>query len=255
MVTGPELTSPRAARVRAAQRLAKRAFRARDRRFLAEGPQAVREALARAAARSLELFATRDAADAARRRSWPTRRRGGIEVHAGQRRGDGRAVPDRDAAGPGRGLRPARPPARRAARLPAAAGRRARPRPRPRQRRHRHPDRRRGRRRRRPAHRRQRRPLQRQVRPRLGRQPVPPAGRHRRPGRATTCPRCRPRGLRVLAADGHADRRPRRGARRRACSTGRPPGCSATRRGACPRRPGRWPTPSSRSRSTAGPSR
>ena len=41
-----ELTSPRAPRVQAARRLAKRAFRVRDRRFLAEGPQAVREALA-----------------------------------------------------------------------------------------------------------------------------------------------------------------------------------------------------------------
>ena len=62
MVTGPELTSPRAARVRAAQRLAKRAFRAQDRRFLAEGPQAVREAVARPGT-VLELFATRDAAE------------------------------------------------------------------------------------------------------------------------------------------------------------------------------------------------
>ena len=61
MVTGPELTSPRAARVKAAQRLAKRAFRARDRRFLAEGPQAVREAVARPGT-VLEVFATRDAA-------------------------------------------------------------------------------------------------------------------------------------------------------------------------------------------------
>jgi TrmH family RNA methyltransferase len=40
-----ELTSPRAPRVSAARRLHKRAFRAADRRFLAEGPQAVREAL------------------------------------------------------------------------------------------------------------------------------------------------------------------------------------------------------------------
>jgi len=62
MVTGPELTSPRTARVKAAQRLAKRAFRARDRKFLAEGPQAVREAVARAGT-VVELFATRDAAD------------------------------------------------------------------------------------------------------------------------------------------------------------------------------------------------
>jgi TrmH family RNA methyltransferase len=62
MVTGPELTSPRAARVRAAQRLSKRAFRAQDRRFLAEGPQAVREAVARPGT-VLELFATREATE------------------------------------------------------------------------------------------------------------------------------------------------------------------------------------------------
>ena len=45
----------------AARRLAKRAFRARDRRFLAEGPQAVREAVARPGT-VLEVFVTRDAA-------------------------------------------------------------------------------------------------------------------------------------------------------------------------------------------------
>ena len=61
MVTGPELTSPHAVRVKAAQRLGKRAFRARDRRFLAEGPQAVREAVDRPGT-VLELFATREAA-------------------------------------------------------------------------------------------------------------------------------------------------------------------------------------------------
>ncbi len=46
----------------AARRLAKRAFRAADGRFLAEGPQAVREALARPSTVT-ELFATSDAAD------------------------------------------------------------------------------------------------------------------------------------------------------------------------------------------------
>ncbi len=60
MVTGPELTSTRAAPVKAAQRLAKRAFRARERRFLAEGPQAVREAVA-SPGTVHELFVTRDA--------------------------------------------------------------------------------------------------------------------------------------------------------------------------------------------------
>jgi len=47
--------------VQAARRLAKRAFRAREGRFLAEGPQAVRAAVDRAGT-VLEVFATRDAA-------------------------------------------------------------------------------------------------------------------------------------------------------------------------------------------------
>jgi TrmH family RNA methyltransferase len=62
MVSGPELTSARAGRVKAAQRLAKRSFRTRDGRFLAEGPQAVREALDRPGTVH-EVFVTRDAAD------------------------------------------------------------------------------------------------------------------------------------------------------------------------------------------------
>jgi TrmH family RNA methyltransferase len=60
-----ELTSLRSPRVVAARRLAKRAFRARERRFLAEGPQAVREAVAaHTAGRDVvhEVFVTRDAA-------------------------------------------------------------------------------------------------------------------------------------------------------------------------------------------------
>lgn len=59
-MAGRELTSLRSPRVKAARRLAKRAFRRRDRRFLAEGPQAVREALA-SPGRLVELFATADA--------------------------------------------------------------------------------------------------------------------------------------------------------------------------------------------------
>ncbi len=55
-----EITNARSARVRAAARLGKRAFRERDGRFLAEGPQAVREAVARPGTVT-ELFATRDA--------------------------------------------------------------------------------------------------------------------------------------------------------------------------------------------------
>jgi TrmH family RNA methyltransferase len=56
------LTDPRAARVRAAARLAKRAFRERDGRFLAEGPQACREAAAAPGA-LLELYVTAEARD------------------------------------------------------------------------------------------------------------------------------------------------------------------------------------------------
>jgi RNA methyltransferase, TrmH family len=44
-MTGAELTSLRSARVVAARRLAKRSFRTKERRFVAEGPQAVREAV------------------------------------------------------------------------------------------------------------------------------------------------------------------------------------------------------------------
>ncbi len=54
---GPEVISIRSPRVRAARQLAKRAFRQRARSFLAEGPQAVGEALASGAAVT-ELFVT-----------------------------------------------------------------------------------------------------------------------------------------------------------------------------------------------------
>jgi TrmH family RNA methyltransferase len=57
-----ELTSVRSPRVVAARRLAKRAFRARERRFLAEGPQAVREAVAAGRDIVHEVFVTREAA-------------------------------------------------------------------------------------------------------------------------------------------------------------------------------------------------
>ncbi|MGW2746355.1 TrmH family RNA methyltransferase [Streptomyces sp. NPDC001450] len=62
----PELISPRSARVSAARRLAKRNFRGKDRLFLAEGPQAVREAAGHRAdgqATLVELFATVEAAE------------------------------------------------------------------------------------------------------------------------------------------------------------------------------------------------
>ena len=59
-MAGRELTSIRSPRVKAARRLAKRAFRGRERRFLAEGPQAVREALALSGVLA-ELFTTAEA--------------------------------------------------------------------------------------------------------------------------------------------------------------------------------------------------
>ncbi|MBB5938886.1 TrmH family RNA methyltransferase [Streptomyces zagrosensis] len=70
-MAAPELTSPRSPRVLAARRLARRHARAKERRFLAEGPQAVREAVVRHgdAGRGdgdgtlVEVFATVEAAE------------------------------------------------------------------------------------------------------------------------------------------------------------------------------------------------
>ncbi|MFF9062149.1 TrmH family RNA methyltransferase [Streptomyces sp. NPDC014882] len=58
----PDLVSPRSARVLAARRLARRNFRGKERLFLAEGPQAVREAAAHGDT-LVELFATPEAAE------------------------------------------------------------------------------------------------------------------------------------------------------------------------------------------------
>lgn len=67
---GPELISPRSPRVSAARRLARRNFRGKERLFLAEGPQAVREAAGHrlhgaggGTPALVELFATVDAAE------------------------------------------------------------------------------------------------------------------------------------------------------------------------------------------------
>ncbi|MEV6780238.1 TrmH family RNA methyltransferase [Streptomyces syringium] len=62
----PELISPRSPRVIAARRLAKRNFRVKERRFIAEGPQAVREAIEHRSGGEptlIELFATVEAAE------------------------------------------------------------------------------------------------------------------------------------------------------------------------------------------------
>jgi TrmH family RNA methyltransferase len=68
MPAAPELISPRSARVAAARKLGRRSARAREERFLAEGPQAVREAAAHPAEHGdgpllTDLFATPEAAD------------------------------------------------------------------------------------------------------------------------------------------------------------------------------------------------
>ncbi|MFI9581749.1 TrmH family RNA methyltransferase [Streptomyces sp. NPDC052236] len=63
----PELISPRSPRVSAARRLARRAFRGKERLFIAEGPQAVREAVAHRGPGGeptlVELFTTVEAAE------------------------------------------------------------------------------------------------------------------------------------------------------------------------------------------------
>ncbi|WP_381800586.1 TrmH family RNA methyltransferase [Streptomyces niveus] len=63
----PELISPRSPRVAAARRLVRRAFRSKERRFIAEGPQAVREAVEHrgedGAPTLVELFTTVEAAE------------------------------------------------------------------------------------------------------------------------------------------------------------------------------------------------
>ncbi len=76
---GPELTSIRSPRVKAARRLAKRALRLRARSFLAEGPQAVSEALA--AGVVSQLFVT-SAARARHPALAGEAARQGAEVHA-----------------------------------------------------------------------------------------------------------------------------------------------------------------------------
>ncbi|WP_371792726.1 RNA methyltransferase [Streptomyces sp. NBC_01471] len=66
MGTPAELISPRSPRVAAAKRLARRNFRTKERRFIAEGPQAVREAVQHRVGGEptlVELFTTVEAAE------------------------------------------------------------------------------------------------------------------------------------------------------------------------------------------------
>lgn len=62
MTAAPELISPKSPRVSAARRLGKRNFRGKERLFLAEGPQAVREGAAHPDT-LVELFVTVEAAE------------------------------------------------------------------------------------------------------------------------------------------------------------------------------------------------
>ena len=214
----------------------RRASRLSARRFLAEGPQAVREA-----ARGRRLRASRCSPSPRGCRS-PSRRRGcradaGVRWHTRRRRRDRRTRRDRRPAGNRRRLRfvdvalddIARDRPRLVAvcadvRDPGNAGVR-------------HPMRRRRRRRCRRARRHVGRPLQRQSRPLIGRLAVPPPGRDRgRVADASPTGR-RERGLRCSPPTGVATT-PRRRDRRRRASPPRRRGCSATRRTGC-----RRPTP------------
>ncbi|WP_328388386.1 RNA methyltransferase [Streptomyces sp. NBC_00400] len=88
----PELISPRSPRVTAARRLARRAFRGKERRFIAEGPQAVREAIAHRTGgvpTLTELFATVEAAER-HTEIVEAARAAGVRVHFA----DGRTVAD-----------------------------------------------------------------------------------------------------------------------------------------------------------------
>ena len=71
-MASPELLTPRSSRVKAARRLTRRASRMSAGLFLAEGPQAVREALARPGC-VVEVFATVEGSERYDdlRRRWP----------------------------------------------------------------------------------------------------------------------------------------------------------------------------------------
>ena len=105
MVTGPELTSTRAPRVKAAQRLAKRAFRARDRRFLAEGPQAVARGARRGAGTVARAVRHRGTPRRGTPRSSTAAEAGGAAVHLVSGEVMAALTQTVTPAGAGRGLR------------------------------------------------------------------------------------------------------------------------------------------------------
>ena len=247
-----ELTSTRAPRVKAAVRLSKRAFRDRDCRFLAEGPQACREAAAVPGA-LLELYVTAEAA-ARYGALLAAARAGGAEVVPASRRGGGGPVRHRHPAGDGGRLRAAAYDRHRRARRGAPPRRGARPCARPGERGHGDPGGRRRWCRGRRAHGRERRPVQPQDGTGDGRLAVAPAGRDRRAAgqRGGAGARRGTAGARRRRRGGPRPGRPRR---RRVPRRPPPRGSSATRPGGCRRPTGPWPTRSYASRSTAGPSR
>ena len=248
---GGEIISLRSPRVKAARQLAKRAFRQRARSFLAEGPQSVGAAL-ESGAEITELFVTAPAAS----------RHGGLVGRCGPPGAPVHQVSGEVMAELAQTVTPQGllavcrfidvPLASLAGRGPARPGGDPGQRPRPRQRRHRaaHRGRRRGGRG--GVRRRVGRSLQRQVRAGRRGQPVPPAG-----GSGRAAGRRDQRAARGRAGDpGRGRQEARPGWTTRPWPPGwpaRPPGCSATRRGGCPRTSSRWPTRPSRCPSTARP--
>ncbi|MCL3860090.1 RNA methyltransferase [Actinotalea sp. K2] len=78
----PELTNPRAERVKAVRALSGRSVRARTGRFLAEGPQAVREAVRERDLRVRDLYVTAES-EARHPEIVETARSRGVRVHRG----------------------------------------------------------------------------------------------------------------------------------------------------------------------------
>ncbi len=240
------------ARLKAARRLTKRALRQRERAFLAEGPQAVSEALA-TGARVSGLFVTAPA-QARHAELVAQAQDAGVDVQLVS----GEVMSELAQTVTPQGLLAVCDfvdvPLAKVTDGQADPSRPAGERPGPGQRGHRAARRRRGGRGRGDLRRRLGRPLQRQVRPGQRGQPVPPAGRGRgaaagdgrRAAAALACGSSPP-------TAGGATRSTTRGPGRR-CAR-RPRGCSATRRGGFPTTCWRWPTSRSRCRSTAARNR
>ena len=201
----PVMTNPGAERVKSVRALSRRSVRARTGRFLAEGPQSVREAVVH------HPEQVRRPLPHARRpaRATPTSSRPRPRPSSTCTRSPTRCSPPCATRPPRRGSR------RSAASSTADPRRGARGRPRllvllthvrdPGNAGHGHPRRRRGRRRRGARERRVGRRALAQGGAVDGRLAVPPAGGHRAAGRGDAWRRLRAAGIRVLAADGAGD--------------------------------------------------